>query len=219
MSVKDYEGIRAVTVAGTTAPNSATPITAPCRLCGWSLFGGNTNSLEIQGTIVAPAAGNNVCQITGVPAGEYHMIWNVGLSGPAAAAEQDNFRVTVAGTVVANSQNLPAAGEYPQADLTIVVPAGGGTVKITAVAAGTAGVTYLASFSLSTGPIVQGQIFDSGQLLGVTAMDTGKIDTQWLTDGGIYVSSQLAVTVLAGTISGVLYIRDYLDSPPGHEST
>jgi hypothetical protein len=212
MSLHATEGIRAVTVPLVTAPNGVQVVTAPCRLCGWCLNASNINSLQVQGAVVAPAAFANIAQITGVPAGEYHCSWTVGLSGPAAAADQNNFRLTVGATVIANSNNLPAAGEYPQNDVNLVVPAGGATVKITNPVAGTAGVVYDASFSLSTGPICEVNIQDSGQVLGVSAIDTGKSDTQMLSDSGIYVSSFLQVVALAGTVSGVLYVRDYRDA-------
>lgn len=104
------------------------------------------------------AAGVITSQV--LAAGTYNLQWQVQLVGAAAAADANNFQVTVGATQVAVSQNSGAAGTYPQPSLTIVIPAGGATVAIKSIGAGTVGVTYGAQLTTALQPSnVQGFVW------------------------------------------------------------
>lgn len=204
-------GTRAVTVPATTAPNSVTPISAPCRLVGWSLIAGNIAPGAKKGSVTSPAAGATVVTLGTVPAGEYTVNWSVELSGTLAAAEQDNFQLNVVGLLTVGSINEPTANVFTQPSEVIVVPAGGATVKINAINLGTVGAVYAATITLFQQAGYQATIFDSGQDIGHSAPPPGQSDTQLLTEKGVYVSVGLTVTVINGTVSGVLYVTDFID--------
>jgi len=202
------EGTRAVTVAATTAPNSVTPITSPCRLMGWSLAAGLIGGKAATGSVTSPAALQNIASIASVPAGEYTLNWQVELGGTLSATDVNNFEVTVIGVLQVVSLNPGTAGVYPQNPIQIVVPAGGGTVSVKAVALATVGAVYSANFTLTGGTPMEANILDSGQAIGQTACPQGSADTQLLSDDGIYVSTNVTITVIDGTVSGVIYVRD-----------
>lgn len=210
-------GTRAVTVPATTAPNSVTPITAPCRLIGWSLVAGNIAPGAVKGNITSPAAGATVVSFGTVPAGEYTLNWQVELSGTLAAAEQDNFEVVIPAVGNKVSVNGIAALLYPQEPVVINVPAGGAVIKITSVGAGTVGAVYAAQATLTQTEGYQATIFDSGQPVGQSAPPPGQSDTQTLVPKGIYISDNVTITVLNGTVSGVVYVTDYQDEDDPYE--
>lgn len=205
------EGTRPVTVAATTAPNSVVPIGSPCRLMGWSLAAGLNTGKEATGSATSPAAGGVIVSLANVPADLYTLNWQVELGGTLAAADANNFQVEVGGVQQAVSLNPAVAGVYQQDPIQINVPAGGATVSINAIALATVGAVYTATFSLVGGAPMEAHIFDSGQKLGESACPQGFADTQIMTDDGIYVSTNITITVVDGTCTGVIYVRDGIE--------
>jgi len=202
------EGTRAVTVQTTTAPNTTTVITSPCRLVGWSFAAGLSSGKYQEGTQTSPGAATTIASLGTVPAGQYTLNWQVELSGTLAGADANNFEVLVGAAVQGVSVNPGAAGLYSQEPIQINVPAGGATVLIQTVGAGTASSVYTAALSITGGTSMEATIFDSGQPIGETAAFQGNSDTQMLSNDGVYVSSNIKVTVTAGTLTGVIYVRD-----------
>lgn len=203
------EGMRAVTVKAVTAPGTVQVITAPCRLCGWSLQAGDAAGTSATGAVTSPGAGAVIASLGTLPPGDYTVSWQVTLAGAAAAGDLNNFALQVAGVTVATSDNPGAAGTYPQEPADITVPAGGAVVRVIAVAAGVVGAVYTAQLAASALGTAQGQILDSVQVLGVTAPQAGAADTRVLSHRGIYVSTSLTVQAIQGTLSGVLYVTDF----------
>lgn len=184
------------------------------RLMGWSLVSAAVDTLQNQGAVVAPAAGATIVTIINPSANDLLVTWTVGLIGPAAAADEDNFQLVNGVTAILTSDNLPAAGEYSQPGVVITVPAGG-AVSVKAIGAGTAGVTYTAQLTLGVlagGAI--GQLLDAAQVVGVTSTGEDQLDTQWFGDEGVYVGTSIAVLATTGALSGVVYV---CDEPAGLE--
>lgn len=202
------EGTRPVTVPATTAPNSVTPIGSPCRLMGWSLTAGLGAGKQAQGSVTSPGAAASIAAFGTLPAGEYTLNWTVELSGTIAAAELNNFQANQAGIDLTPSVNPAVAGPYPQPPLQIVIPAGGATLNIKTIAAGTVGAVYSVTATLTGGTPMEASIADSGQVIGESAAQQGFSDTQILTPDGVYVSTSITITVLDGTLTGVIYVRD-----------
>jgi hypothetical protein len=178
---------------------------------GWSLSAGLGAGKANTGTVTSPAALASIASIASVPAGEYTVNWQVELGGTLAAGDVNNFELTVAGVQQAVSLNPAVAGIYPQDQVQIVVPAGGATVAIQAIGAGTVGAVYSAALSLVGGASMEANILDSGQPIGQSACPQGFADTQILSADGVYVSTNITITVIDGTASGVVYIRDGAD--------
>lgn len=180
-------------------------------MMGWSLAAGLNSGKSATGSVTSPAATANIASIGTVPADEYTLNWQVELGGTLAAGDANNFEVTVTGVQQALSLNPAAAGIYPQDPIQITVPPGGATVSIKALAAGTVGAVYSASFSVVGGAPMEANILDSGQPIGQSACPQGFADTQIMSDDGIYVSTGITITVIDGTVSGVIYVRDGVD--------
>ena len=205
--MREY-GLRPVTVPATTAPASTTIITSPCRLAGWSLTAGLGTGAYAYGESTSPAAGATVATFSTVPAGEYTLNWQTQLEGTVGAGDENNFKVTLAGVQIGESQNPPAAGVTNQEPIQVTVPAGGAILAVKTIAAGTASSIYSATMTLTSGAGAQGVLYDSGQPLGVTAMQQGSADTHITLGSSVYVSTNITLTVLDGTISGVIYVDD-----------
>jgi methionine-rich copper-binding protein CopC len=103
----------------------------------------------------APTAGQ-VLVTQALPAGAYTVNWTVMLRGTLAANDANNFGLYLGATLLATSVNALNVGSvYPQLAQTVIVPAGGGTLTIQAIAGATAGSVYQAGMTIqpaSTGP-------------------------------------------------------------------
>jgi hypothetical protein len=96
-----------------------------------------------QHSVTSPGTFSNIA-FTVVSAGGYYTIsWTVQLGGTVGAGDANNFRLTLSsGPVLATSVNAGAAGTYPQAPVTVFIPAGA-TINIqSAGSAPTAGSVY-----------------------------------------------------------------------------
>lgn len=203
-------GTYPVTVTAAEAAAGTVLLKGPLRLMGWSFTSTASVTLEASNSVVAPAANATIAQVTGLVAGDYQVSWTVALEGPAAAGDADNFKLVAGGSTVLTSDNLPVAGEYPQETVVVNVGAGG-TIRVAAVAIGTAGVTYRAQLvvqQLSGGAL--GQVLDAAQLAGNTATGADQIDTQLMADDGVYIGTSIAVLTTFGSLSGVVYVRDVI---------
>ncbi len=184
-----------------------TLLTGPARFRGWSLreASGAAPSRK-SGSIVAPAALGVIVTIGPLAAGTYDVTWQVELTGAAAAADANNFRLTNGGAQTLDSENAGAAGVFPQIPTDISVGLLG-SISIIAIGAGTAGVTYTADLSIV--PRLQAtasvEFQDGNQPLGESAMNAGNTDTQSMPNPGVHVRGQLLLHVISGTVAGVVY--------------
>jgi hypothetical protein len=186
-------------------------IASDCRLVGWSLRDTSTPaSGQNSGLVVSPGAGAVIATVSGLRAGTYDVNWTVGLQGAAAAADADNFQLKNGVTVVENSINAGAAGAYTQTSARITVPANG-TVTVNAIAAGTAGVTYLADLELVPSQIGATivEIQDTGNILGEVSLPPGGSETDVLDHFGVLCQGRINVHVISGQVTGVVYARLY----------
>lgn len=200
-----------VTVPATAAGAPIPLLGASCRLHGWSLIPTDASGLTGNSTVLAPGAGATITQVVAVPAGEYTCKWSAFLNGAAAAAEQDNMAIFVGATLAEVGNIPPAAGNYPQPDVTIVVPAGGATVAVKTNGAGTAGVTYGALIDLTPVAAVECQLLDGAQVVAVINIPVGASDNKHFGKEGIYVGNALNLKVTTGLVSGAVYVRHHDD--------
>jgi hypothetical protein len=186
----------------------------PLRLVGWSLndgVAGQTNGNN--GTATAPAAGATITSLS-LANGTYQFEWSVGLIGAPAAADINNFEVTLGGTTESVSENPDVQGVYPQETLTIVVTGGPLTVAIKAVGAGTAGVEYTAAFTCNPVGLSSGVIKDGGMQVATVTIQQGGDSSRYMDEHGIGIETDITVATAVGTITGALWY--YLESDYDH---
>jgi hypothetical protein len=186
-------------------------IASDCRLVGWSLRDTSTPAAQDGAAqVVAPGAGAAIVTLSGLRAGTYDVVWQVGLQGAAAAADANNFQLKNGVTVVENSDNAGAAGAYSQVGARITVPVNG-TVTVNAIGAGTAGVTYLANVELTPSQVgaTVVEIQDTGNILGEVSLPPGGSETDVLDHFGVLCQGRISVHVISGQVTGVVYARLY----------
>jgi hypothetical protein len=199
-------GVMAVPVTSTVV--DVTPFPGSGNLAGWSLRDASSAvPNEVSGLVVAPGAGATIAQLAALPAGEYAVNWTVGLQGAAAAADANNFELfDTAGNVLA-SVNPGAAGDYPQAPVTLTVAAGQ-TIGVKAIGAGTAGVTYSADISIdpTAFPETVVELQDGGSIIGEVSFQSERASTQWFGTQGPYLNAGVKLHVVSGAVVGVIYV-------------
>lgn len=202
------QGIRAVTAPATLAGSPTTVLNHATRLCGWCLQDeGNLPVVEALDTVVAAAAAGSLT-LTG-----FQTVSLVTVT-PAAAWPAGVNQVTLT-NVTGGTQTVDIEGGTANpAILSFPLPVpttGTPVVSVPAIVGGPAytieavGTIAAASFPESQ---AIGKILDGAQLLGVSAPVKGLTDTQWLSDEGVYVGSNLILSSASGLIGGVFYIRD-----------
>lgn len=188
-----------------------TLLNGPAVLRGWSLrdITGEV-PFENEGSVTSPAAGAVIASIAGVPAGTYNVNWTVELAGTIAAADSNNFELSSPAGVVLVSVNPAVAGDYPQPSIE-VTSATAGTWTVKAVALGTVGAIYSASFSLepTLNPATVVELQDGNQILGESAMYPNRSDHQILPLPGLHVAQQIKLHVVSGQVTGVVYAEFY----------
>jgi hypothetical protein len=195
---------------GIPVPPTAVDVTllnGPCVLRGWSLRDVTGEiPFENEGSVTSPAAGATIVQITGVPAGTYNVNWTVQLAGTVAAADANNFELSDTAGNVIQSVNAGAVGDYPQPSFE-VTSAFAGIWAIKALAIGTVGAIYTASFSLepTLNPATVIELQDGNQILGESAMYPNRSDHQTLPLPGLHVMNKILLHVVSGTVTGVVY--------------
>ncbi len=203
----DWGEVQAIPVLPTAA--DVTVLQSDCRLVGWSLRDTTTpQPAQNEGQAISPGAGAAIVTVSGLRAGTYDVAWTVSLQGAAAAADADNFQLKNGAAVVEGSVNAGAAGAYPQTGARITVPANG-TVTVNAIAAGTVGVTYLASLELTPTLVAATvvEIQDTGNILGEISLAPGQSETDVLDHFGVLCQGQIKVHVVSGSVTGVVYAR------------
>lgn len=178
---------------------------------GWSLAAGLGSGKYAEGQQTSPGAGTTIAIVNTAPQDEYTINWQVELGGTLAAADANNMQLSVTGGPNYVAVCPAAAGIYPQEPVQVIVPAGGANVTVKAIGAATVGAVYTASFSMVGGAPMEVNILDGGQPLGQSAAPQGFADTQIMSDDGIYVSTSITITVVDGTVSGVIYVRDGIE--------
>ena len=198
-------------VALPVPPTSADQILlgSDCRLVGWSLRDTSVPTPgQNEGSVVSPAAGAAIVTVSGLRAGTYDVVWSVALQGAPGAGDADNFQIKNGATVVENAINAGAAGTYPQTPVRITVAANG-TLTVNAIAAGTVGVTYLASVELI--PTLVGttviEIQDTGNILGEVSLTPNEAKTSVLDHDGVVCQGQIKLHVVSGSVTGVVFAR------------
>jgi len=139
----------------------------------------SSSSIEATGVVASPGAGTVIATAV-VPAGEYvaNTMFNIG--GTAGAADSNNVGLYVNGVLV---QTLvigsgSTANNQQQIPITLNIPAGGATVTLQAIAAGSV-ATYRAGFSLipSSGALTQSLVVELNGL----GIILGQSDARFLT--------------------------------------
>lgn len=99
-------------------------------------------------TAVNPGSGTSITSQE-VTEGTYTVNWAVQLSGTVLAGDANNFGLYNGDALIATSVNEAAAGTYTQSQVSdVAIPAGGATLAIKNVAAGTVGAVYTALLAL-----------------------------------------------------------------------
>lgn len=184
-------------------------ITGPASIVGWSVRdSGPQNHTETFGQVLSPGAGAVIATLTGFAAADYDVRWSVQLEGAAAAADQDNFALFFGATQLLTSQNLGAAGIYPQQQIA-QYGGFGANVIVKSIGAGTVGVTYTAQITATlrsvSGPVLQVQ--DDNREICEIGCPIFAVDTRYFGSGGIPIRGSLKTVVNVGQMSGALYLR------------
>lgn len=174
-------------------------------MCGWSFNNGlGPTDTPVSGSAAAPAAGATIASVS-LGNGTYNVEWTVELTGTPGAADVDNVQLLIGGTVIADSSNLGAVGDYQQEEATGTVVFGPLTLAAKAIGAATAGSVYKVIMTVTPSTQSTGTIKDGGQTLGFISLPAGGNQTVWLSDIGIECRTELSVQTNLGTIAGVLY--------------
>lgn len=177
-------------------------------LAGWSLRDASGDvPTSVTGSVVAPAAGATIIATGALPAGTYDVTVTVGLQGPAAAGDANNFQLFNGATLVGTSVNPGAQGEYPQPTVGLTV-AQNGVLTVKALGAGTAGVTYSATIDVNPTLFVETivELSSGGNVMGEVSLETNKSDTEHFGTNGPIIEQKLTLTVVQGIVKGCVYI-------------
>lgn len=199
-------------MSSVAALNGSRLIGGPVRVCGWSFNNGvGPTDTPVTGTAAAPAAGATIASVS-LGNGTYNVEWTVELTGTPGAADVDNVQLLVSATVIADSSNLGAVGDYPQEEATGTVVFGPLTLAAKAIGAATVGSTYKVIMTVTPTSASLGTISDGGQTIGFIDIPVPGNVTTWLSDIGVSVLTELKVQTNLGTVNGVIYYKDVYDS-------
>lgn len=201
-------GIWAVKVPATIPGGPSVIMSASCRLCGWSILDAGNQSVVTDFNVAVAAAAAGTLTLTGA-----QTVIRVKVT-PAAAWPAGVNQVTVSnlqgGTATQDIQGgtaNPVEFEFDQPIPTTANP----VVSVPAIVGGPAyDIDAQATVAAASFPegIAVAQFRDGGDNIGITAPVTGRTDTQWLSDEGVYVGNRLIFNVVTGLLSGVAYVRD-----------
>lgn len=199
--------VRPITVPATTVDVSLLP--GDGYLCGWALRDASGEiPASVEGSVTAPAAGGTIAVTGTLPAGEYNIAWTVSLNGAAAAADVDNFELLGGATVIAQSVNPGAAGDYPQPGevFTLAAP---GTFSVKAVGAGTAAVVY--SVSISAVPaseiVTIFELRDGARVMATGSVQANDDSSRSFGSEGMRIYTGLTLHVVQGSVTGAVMAR------------
>lgn len=222
-------GARPLTVTAAQASANARLLGGPLRLLGWSFTSGAALSTEF--TPANPAAGTADATVFTVAAG-VSQILNVLSFTFVTDATVGNRVVRIeirdgTGNVVARQTCLTADPASTTSQVSAFISSTGtggasGVVNVplpsTTMQAGwtvhitvTGTVGAADQISAITGEVISpavasaANILDGGQIVGVSALPAGGIDTQPLLDSGVEIATSISVQATVGTLSGVLW--------------
>lgn len=208
MPVDLQRGVYAVTVPLLT-PGPAKQVTGGMvRLCGWSLGdAGNQPSAQALDVAVAAAAAGSLTLTLFITVSLVRVT-------PAAAWPAGVNQVTLT-NVAGGTQTVDIEGGTANAaEFLFPVPLatfGTAVVSVPAIVGGPAYTIEAEGTLLPAAPQAGQatcQLMDGGQVLGVSSPLSGVADTQWLLDDGVYVGTGVSVLVIAGAVSGCVYVAD-----------
>lgn len=184
-------------------------ISAPAYLCGWSLREASGDlAAQLEGNLLSPGGGAVIATSAALPAGNYDVQWTVELTGTAAAADGNNFRLFAGGVNKVASVNQGAAGVYvqPTERITLAAP---GTIQIQSGGAGTVGVTYSVSVSIVPAdfPDAVVEIQDGGNPIAEVGIPVSDDSSRSFGRHGMKVRSDITLHIVSGTITGAVYAR------------
>jgi len=188
-----------------------TLMTGGGSILGWSLRdAANEVATDVSGSVVAPGAGATIVTTGALAAGTYNIAWAVGLAGPAALADTNNFQLKSSSGNILVSINPGVAGTYPQANAQVTIPTGA-TISVVAIVAGTAGVTYSADVAVTPTVTIDAvvEIQDAGQQLAEVSMGANGSSSQDFARPGIHVRSSVIIHVVSGTVTGTVFVDPY----------
>lgn len=206
--------VRAVTVPATLAGSKVTVINSSCRLCGWSLSALTGTDVATSSSVAVAAAAAGTLTLTG-----YAEVSGFTIE-PAAAWPAGVNQVTIT-NVAGGTQTYDLPGGTAQPLVVAFNPplptTGTPVISVPAIVGGpafTIDATGATALTGANGPFAAATLLDSGQPVGQSAAPGGESDTQWLYDDGVYISTNVIVSVTSGQVSGVIYVRDRWESLP-----
>lgn len=162
------------------------------------------------GGATSPASFQTLLSVS-VPAGTFTVNWTVTLSGTIGGSELNNFMLMSGppggpDIAVAQSVNAAAAGTYPQAPVSVTLPAGQQLKVKVWSNAGTAGAVYGATIvqgggngTAQTGPASPGEIWRPTQV----SVSCSAVVTSGTCQASIYAGAAAAQSAFVdGTFSG-----------------
>ena len=208
MGIDTERGIYAITVPVTAAGPAKAISGGVVRLYGWSLGDGGIPPVpeSLDTAVAAAAAGSltltgflTVTQVVVTPAAA----WPAGANAVTLTNVQGGTQTVEIEGGTAN----PAVMQFPTPVPTVGTP----VVSVPAIVGGPA-YTIEAEGLISGGSpqagIASCQLLDGGQIVGVSSPLSGVSDTQWLADTGVEIMSGVSVLVLAGAVTGCIYVAD-----------
>jgi hypothetical protein len=201
-------GVYPITLPSTPGGSTAPIIASPCRLCGWSVKSDNTPAVVQAFDVAVAAAAAGTLTLTLAA----YVSWVT--VTPAAAWPAGVNQVTLT-NVQGGTQTVDIEGGTANPATMLFSPPLGTTgtpvVSVPAIVGGPAytieAEAVVFGAGLTAGPAVA-QILDGGQVAGVFAAVTGDSITRWLSEGGVEIGTGISVKVLAGQVSGCVYVRD-----------
>lgn len=199
--------VRPITVPVTAVDTTILP--GGSHLCGFSLRDAQDEiPTDGEGSITAPTAGATIASTGVMPAGEYQVAWTVSLGAGAAIADGNNFGLYSGATLIAQSVNLGAAGDYVQPTVDYQLPAAG-VFTVKAIGAGTAAVVYTSSLASSpTGNVSTiFELWDGTRVVATGALDSNDEVTRSYGFEGLSIYTGLLLHIVQGAVSGSVYCR------------
>jgi hypothetical protein len=209
-------GVTVVSILDTTTGGRVTG--GKVSLAGWSLRTTSTQaSQNTAGQFNAPPANTTIASIL-LGAGEWVINWTVAFGGTPGAGEVNNLTLNQAAALISQSENGSTAGvEYPQAQTTVSIPAGGATIAVKSVLAGTAGSVYFAQITATpVSAVAIAEITSGGNPVAEISLLIGTAETHFFGSGGIDLQSDVTLTVLSGSMRGAMFVRLELPRNPDY---
>ena len=208
MGIDRQRGVYAVTVPLTSAGNTQKVTGGMVRFYGWSLGdAGNQPAVQALDAVVAAAAAGSLTLTLFITVSLVRVT-------PAAAWPAGVNQVTLT-NVGGGTQTVDIEGGTANAaEMLFPVPLptfGTPVVSVPAIVGGPAYTIEAEGTLLPAAPQAGQatcQLLDGGQIIGLSSPLSGVADTQWLADTGVFIGTGIAVNVIAGAVSGCVYVAD-----------